>query len=109
MTAYPKALTRALAEIDAYGIREARKAHDQRYALVQHYAQNPALFFAFISPSLSTSEAVADAAKFIALYRNLPQWKRESRARDIVIAKQKRVFARFFRRYGARVWLKEAA
>lgn len=103
------AMLRAMEAIRQTGIRKARQAHAERYAVLQQYKDSPALFFAYIRPALSTDEAVEDATRIICRFRNLPTWKQAYGQREVVEAKRKRVFARFFRRYGARLWLREAA
>ncbi len=91
------------------GIREARDAHDDRYAMLKRYKANPYLFFGLIRPSLSTDEAIEESTRIIFRFRNLPTWQQEGRRAELAKAKQVRVFARFFRLYGKRIWLREVA
>ena len=103
------ALLGAYEAIRQAGIREARKAHYERKAIIDQMKAEPGMFFAAIRPSLSTSEAIEDAKRFIFGWRNLPTWRQELRTGDLLRAKQKRVIARFFRRYGKRLWIRRAA
>jgi hypothetical protein len=91
------------------GIREARQAHDDRMEQIRCYAENPWLFFAVIRPSLSTVESVEDCNRYISTFRNLPTWRQQNRLAELARVKQRRVYARYFRRFGARIWMKEAA
>ena len=91
------------------GIREARKAHDARLQVVREFAENPHMFFAAIRPALSTEEAIADANRFLAAYWALPTYRRANRAGQALRAKEQRLYARFFRRHGKRVWALAAA
>jgi hypothetical protein len=103
------ALLGAFEVIRKSGIREARAAHYDRKKLVDQYKASPALFFAAIHPSLSTEEAIEDSKRFLAFYRSMPTWRQQNRAGDARRAKQAIVVARFFRRFGLRIWTKEAA
>ncbi|CCV08156.1 conserved hypothetical protein [Mesorhizobium metallidurans STM 2683] len=103
------AMLAALTAIRLDGIARARQGHDQRKAVVDRLKQSEALFLAAICPALSAGEAIEDAARFIACYRNMPRWRQERRMRDLARAKQQRLLARFFRRFGQRLWTREAA
>ncbi|CCV15128.1 hypothetical protein [Mesorhizobium sp. STM 4661] len=103
------AMLAALAAIRLDGIARARQGHDQRKAVVDRVKQSEALFLAAICPALSAEEAIEDAARFIASYRNMPRWRQERRLQDLARAKQQRLLARFFRRYGQHLWAREAA
>jgi hypothetical protein len=103
------AMLAALAAIRLDGIARARQGHDQRKAVVDRLKQSEALFLAAIGPALSAEEAIEDAARFIAGYRNMPRWRQERRLPDLARARQQRLLARFFRRYGHRLWAREAA
>jgi hypothetical protein len=91
------------------GIRLARKAHFARKARVDRFASEPTLYFATISPALSTDEVIEDAKLYLIRYSNMPSWMKQNRAAEVRRVKEARVIARFFRRYGKRVWMKEAA
>lgn len=99
------------AEIRRHGIREAREAHQQRKKLVDQMKANPSIFFAMIRPNLSTEEAIEDATRLIFRFRNLETWQqqRESWQLRLSQAKAMRLYARFFRRYGLRIWARRAA
>ena len=103
------AMLAAFEAIRQSGIRQARNGHFQRLKKVREYAANPALYFAAIRPALSTDEAIEDANRFLASYRNMPTWQRQNRVHLAAKAKQARVVARFFRRFGSRIWQREAA
>ncbi|MBA3576158.1 MAG: hypothetical protein H0W39_00880 [Sphingomonas sp.] len=96
-------------DIRQYGIREARAGHYERVKLVKKLKVHPSMFFAMIRPALSSDEAIEDAARFISCFRNLPRWQQESRLDRLAKAKQVLVMARFFRRYGLRIWARRAA
>jgi hypothetical protein len=98
-----------LAAIRLDGIGKARQGHDQRKAVVDRLKHGEALFLAAIRPAQSAEEAIEDAARFIACYRNMPRWRQERRGADLARARQQRLLARFFRRYGHRLWSRQAA
>ena len=102
------AMLKAFEAIRQAGIREARKAHHERMKVVEQYAEYPALFF-FASKALTTDEAVTENRRIIAQYRRLPTWQQQTRGKQLVEAKLMLVIARYFRRFGKRVWQKEAA
>jgi len=92
------------------GIREARKAHFERVAELAEFKAHPEMFFAAVRPALSIDEAISDANRTIALYRRTPTYRRDALASRVVKAKLNRVYARYFRRFGERVWaMAEAA
>ncbi|TIL64430.1 MULTISPECIES: hypothetical protein [unclassified Mesorhizobium] len=99
----------AFAAIRLDGIGRARLGHGQRKALVDRLKLGEALFLAAIRPAQSAEEALEDAARFIACYRNMPRWRQERRGADLARARQQRILARFFRRYGHRLWSRQAA
>lgn len=103
------AMLAAFEAIRQHGITEARAQHFERKALVDQYAREPGMFFAAIRPSLSTAEAIEDANRIIFGFRRLETWQqaKESRQRELVKAKLTRVIARFFRRYGRRIWINQ--
>lgn len=103
------AMLHALEQIRQRGIREARAGHFERKRVIDQFKAEPCMFFLAIRPSLSTSEAIEDAKRFIASYRNMPTWRQENRAGDLRRAKGKMVTARFFRRFGLRIWARRAA
>lgn len=102
-------MLKAFEDIRQAGIREARKAHYDRKAVIDEFKRHPGMFFAAIRPSLSTDEAIEDATRIIIRFRNLPTWQQANRRKQVLKAKQVRVFARFFRRFGLRIWQKRAA
>ncbi|MCA0000005.1 MULTISPECIES: hypothetical protein [unclassified Mesorhizobium] len=77
--------------------------------VVDALKQSEALFLAAIGPALSAQEAIEDAARFISFWRNMPRWRQERRLADLARARQQRLLARFFRRYGHRIWALQAA
>ncbi|TIX55946.1 MAG: hypothetical protein E5V28_21530 [Mesorhizobium sp.] len=103
------AMLAAFAAIRLDGIGKARLGHDQRKAVVDRLKHGEALFLAAIRPAQSAEEALEDAARFIALFRNMPRWRQERRGADLARARQQRLLARFFRRYGHRLWARHAA
>ncbi|RWN57256.1 hypothetical protein [Mesorhizobium sp.] len=103
------AMLAALAAIRLDGIGRARLGHGQRKALVDRLKLGEALFLAAFRPAQSTEEALEDAARFIACYRNMPRWRQERRGADLARARQQLLLARFFRRYGHRLWARQAA
>lgn len=103
------AMLAALAAIRLDGIARARQGHDRRKAIVDRLKADEALFLAAIGPALSAQEAIEDAARFIAGYRSMPRWRQERRVADLARARQQLLLARFFRRYGQRLWARQAA
>ena len=103
------ALLEAFEAIRHCGIRQARQEHDRRKALSDGLALGEDLFLAAIRPALSAEEAIEDATRFIAFWRNMPRWRQERRLPDLVRARQRLLLARFFRRYSRRIWQREAA
>lgn len=103
------ALLEAFEAIRRNGIERARHDHMSRKAVMDELGQSEALFLASIGPALSAEEAIEDATRFIACWRNMPRWRQERRLADLVRARQQRLVARFFRRYGHRLWAREAA
>lgn len=98
------------AEIRRHGIREARAMHFQRRLAVDEMKAHPGMFFAMIHPNLSTEEAIEDFTRIIFRFRNLPRHQQAgSRLAMLGHAKAGRVYARFFRRFGQRVWARRAA
>ncbi|MER8820291.1 hypothetical protein NKH70_10765 [Mesorhizobium sp. M0991] len=103
------AMLAAFAAIRQHGIRKARQGHRQRKAAIDQMKPSRALFLAAIRPAQSAEEALDDAARFLSMFRNMPRWRQERRAADLARARQQRLFARFFRRYGHCLWALEAA
>ncbi|TPM28250.1 hypothetical protein [Mesorhizobium sp. B2-3-4] len=103
------ALIEAFEAIRRNGIAQARLDHFRRKAVIDELKQSEQLFLAAIGPALSAHEAVEDAARFIAGWRAMPGWRQERRQRDLARSRQKLLIARFFRRYGHRLWVLEAA
>lgn len=103
------AMLDALEAIRQSGIRAARLGHDERKRLVDECKEHPAIFFAMVRPSLSTDEAIEDGKRFLAMYRNMPTYRRQTRLNQANDARRKIVLARYFRRFGQRVWAMEAA
>ncbi|MBZ9906058.1 hypothetical protein LB557_08615 [Mesorhizobium sp. BR115XR7A] len=103
------ALLEAFEAIRRTGIVQARLDHFRRKAVIDELKQAEPLFLAAIGPALSAHEAVEDTARFIAGWRNMPRWRQERRLADLARAKQQRLVARFFRRFGHRLWALEAA
>jgi len=91
------------------GMRTAREAHAERYELVRRYAGTPRLLYVRLGPSLGLSEAIEDATRYIYNFRNLPKWRQDTRRKDLARHIENRVLARFFRRYGKRIWMRSAA
>ncbi len=98
-------------DIRQAGIRHARAGHFQRVRLIEEYKAHHSMFLAMIRPSLSSDEAVEESARFISCFRNLPTWQQNNPVRQdrLTKAKQVRLVARFFRRYGLRIWARRAA
>lgn len=103
------ALLLAFEAIRRSGIAHARQGHFRRKAVIDELKYSEAMFLVAIGPALSTEEAIEDTARFIACWRNMPRWRQERRLPDLVRAKQQRLQARFFRRYGHLLWALEAA
>ncbi|MFA6154655.1 hypothetical protein [Mesorhizobium sp.] len=103
------ALLEAFAAIRNSGIARARQDHARRKAVIDTLKQSELLFLAAIAPALSAEEAIEDAARFIAFWRNMPRWRQERRLADLAKARQQRLVARFFRRYGHRLGALQAA
>jgi hypothetical protein len=103
------ALLEAFEAIRRNGIAHARRDHLQRKAVIDALKLSQTLFLSAIGPALSAEEAIEDAAHFIACWRNMPRWRQERRLPDLARARQQRLVARFFRRYGHRLWAREAA
>lgn len=104
------AMLGAFAAIRAAGIAEARATHFDRKRIVDQMKAEPGMFFNAIRPSLSTAEAIEDARRFIFGWRSLPKWQQHGyRAEKVTSAKQQIVVARYFRRFGRRVWAIEVA
>lgn len=102
-------LLRMYEAIRQAGIKTAREAHDERYKLVQRYSDNPGLLYVRLRPSLGLSDAIDDANKYIFNFRNLPRWRQDARRRELAKHTENRLLARFFRRYGKRIWMRSAA
>ncbi|UDL89145.1 hypothetical protein LGH82_29400 [Mesorhizobium sp. PAMC28654] len=103
------ALLDAFEAIRQCGIRQARQEHDRRKAVIDGLKLGEDMFLAAIGPALSAEEAIEDATRFIIFWRNMPRWRQERRLPDLVRARQQLLLARFFRRYGRRIWQREAA
>ncbi|MER9296686.1 hypothetical protein NKI38_09330 [Mesorhizobium sp. M0621] len=102
------ALLEAFEAIRRNGIAHARQDHIRRKAVIDELKHSEILFLAAIGPALSAEEALEDAARFIACWRNMPRWRQERRLTDLIRAKQQRLVARYFRRYGHLLWACEA-
>lgn len=98
------AMLDALEAIRQSGIRAARQGHYDRKRLVDECKEHPAIFFAMVRPSLSTDEAIEDGKRFLAQYRNMPTYRRQTRFKQANEARRNIVIARFFRRFGKRAW-----
>lgn len=103
------AMLGAFEQIRAAGIREARTAHFDRKRVIDEMKAEPGMFFNAIRPSLSTAEAIEDAQRVIFGWRNLPTWRQELRSGELRRAKQQLLLGRFFRRFGLRIWARQAA
>jgi hypothetical protein len=103
------ALLEAFEAIRRNGIALARHDHFRRKAVIDELKHSEALFLVAIGPALSAQEAIEDTTRFIACWRNMPRWRQERRLPDLVRARQQRLVARYFRRYGHRLWAREAA
>lgn len=103
------AMLKAFEDIRQSGIAAAREAHFERRKVIEAFKDSPGLFFATIRPSLTTCEAIEDAKRFLVRYRNMPTWQREGYFKQANEARRRIVFARFFRRFGSRVWPVERA
>lgn len=97
------------AAISAKGIAEGRLLHFERKAEVDLFTAYPRLYFAAIHPCLSTDEAIEDAKAFARRFSTWPRWRQRERRRDLVETNKTILFARYFRRFGARVWSRAAA
>lgn len=91
------------------GIRQARAGHFERLAIIEQFKANPAMYFAAIRPNLSTEETIEEARRVIFRFRSLPTWQQESRRPQLQKAVLAQVYARYFRRFGRRLWVREAA
>lgn len=103
------AMLHAMEAIRQQGIRRAREGHFERKAVIDEMKETPALFFHAIRPNLCSAEAIEAANRVIFGFRNLPTWQKERRLGDVKRAQQMRVYARFFRRFGKRLWVRSAA
>ncbi|WP_258595220.1 hypothetical protein [Mesorhizobium sp. AR07] len=101
------ALLEAFEAIRRNGIAHTRQDHLRRKAVIDALKPSEMLFLAAIGPALSAEEALEDAARFIAFWRNMPRWRQERRLPDLIRAKQQRLVARFFRRHSHRLWALE--
>lgn len=93
------------------GIRAARRAHFERRNQVEAFIAEPGMYFASIRPNLSTEETIAAAKRVIFGFRNLETWQQNNPVRRdrVVKARLSLLYARFFRRYGERAWIRRAA
>ncbi|RWL14842.1 MAG: hypothetical protein EOR57_31345 [Mesorhizobium sp.] len=103
------AMLNAFEQIRLAGIREARAGHYERKRIIDGMKAEPRMFFNAISPAQSSSEAIEDATRIIFTFRNLPRWQQEMSLGQLRKAKMTRLVARFFRRYGVRIWAREIA
>ena len=103
------AMLNAIEDIWRHGIREARAAHFERKRVIDEFKEHPSLFFSAIRPNLSTDEAIEAANCEIVNFRNLSTWRQELRLPSLRRAYLMRMQARFFRRFGRRIWIREAA
>lgn len=102
------ALLEAFEAIRRNGIAHARQDHIKRKAVIDELKHSEILFLAALGPALSAEEALEDAARFIACWRNMPRWRQERQLPDLIRAKQQSLVARYFRRYGHLLWACEA-
>ena len=112
MNARPKSfLAFCQPELDRIARESARLMHMNRKAVIDRYKAEPSIFWHSIRPSLTTQEAIEDATRIIFRWRNLTTWTRQNPARlkELEAAKMNRLAARYFRRFGRRIWMKEAA
>lgn len=108
------AMLAAFEEIRQSGIRAARNAHFDRVKLVERLAKEPGSFWGYVNefrvtPLLSTDEAAEfwanEAEKQRVLWAS-GHWRYD--AAKLRIAAERVVIARYFRRFGAKLWQREA-
>lgn len=87
------------------GIRKARAGHYERKAMVDECKAHPSLLYGLIRPALSTDEAIEDATRYIFRFRNMTRHSQQNRVGELCRAKHTRLYARYFRRFGQRIWL----
>lgn len=103
------AMLKAFEDIRQSGIRRARQAHFERIKVIEQFKAEPGMFFASIRPSLCTEEAIEDARRIRFQFRSLPTWQQDVRRSRMQKAVLTEIYARYFRRFGRRIWIREAA
>lgn len=109
------AMLKAFEDIRQSGIRRAREFHFERAKLVEKFKADPGSFWGYINlfrvtPLYSTDEAIEFWSFEAENQRDLRALK--SYRYDpgkLRMAAERVVMARFFRRYGARIWQRRAA
>lgn len=109
------AMLKAFEDIRQSGIRDARKAHYDRVKQVDSFVADPGSFWGYVnlfrvSPLLSTDEAIefwTIEAENQRVLREAGHWRYD--AAKLRIAAERVVIARYFRRFGARLWQRAAA
>lgn len=108
------AMLKAFEDIRQSGIRAARKAHYDRVKQVDGFVADPGSFWGYInqfrvSPLLTTDEAIefwANEAENQRVLREAGHWRYD--AAKLRIAAERVVISRYFRRFGAHLWQREA-
>lgn len=103
------AMLKAFEAIRQNGIREARKAHFDRKLVTDAIKRDPGIISAMIHPAQSIDEALEDINHWLIAYRNAPTHRRQARQFEASKATSLRVNLRFFRRFAARIMVREAA
>lgn len=109
------AMLKAFEDIRQSGIRYARKMHYDRVKLADGFVADPGSFWGYVnlfrvSPLLSTDEAIefwTNEAENQRVLREAGHWRYD--AAKLRIAAERVVIARYFRRFGARLWQRAAA
>jgi hypothetical protein len=93
-------------ELDRIARESARLMHMNRKRRIDQFKAEPSMFWHAIRPSLTTQEAIEESTRIIFRFRNLATWKQQNPARlkELEMAKLNRIAARYFRRFGRRVW-----
>jgi len=108
------AMLQAFEDIRQSGIRAARKAHYERVTLVDGFVADPGSFWGYVNlfrvtPLLSTAEATefwSNEAENQRVLREAGHWRYDAGKHRA--AAEREVVARYFRRFGARLWQREA-
>lgn len=109
------AMLAAFEAIRQSGIRRARDMHYERVKLVEQFKARPSLFWSYVNlfrpqPLLSTQEAIdfyrARHTEERALVA-IRHWRADPG--KVRMCGERLVLARFFRRFGARIWTRQAA